>query len=159
MAVTITEAAELEEIDTAPRAVVLLTADYAYTGAFARRVFERVSEAFPHYFPGTDVRFFLLEEDGPLAALWLDRFPVPDLRPTPVGPPIPRGAGSVLFLHHGQLVQFCLSMIRLASEAMDPNIIVGFLAAREVAGVNALESEIVTFIRLTTDDSEDASQR
>jgi hypothetical protein len=75
MAFTITNAAELNELASAPRAVVLLTADYAYTGAYARRVFERVSEAFPHYFPHTDVRFFLLEEIGPWRRYGSTAFP------------------------------------------------------------------------------------
>jgi hypothetical protein len=149
VAITITTAAGLDQIDAAPLAVVLLTADYAGSGGFARRVFVRVSEDFPHYFPSIDVQFFLLEEGSPFADAWMGRYTIPIFKPTQEEPWLPLGAGSVLFLQKGKLAQFLLSVRNLASQTVDPNIIVGFLAAREEAGVKALESEIVRFIRLS----------
>jgi hypothetical protein len=109
-----TDQAAVEAVQKAPRAVVLLTVKWSFYPYRVKQDFFPAVEYLRKHHQSADLQFFLLEEDAEPCKQWFENMNSP-LVDAQLGV---MGAGSLLWLENGKVVDFQLSGGELTSADM-----------------------------------------
>src|SRR3954469_23168373 len=97
--IAIVEAADLEQISLAPRAIVYLTVEWSVPERRTRQSFLRFVGGLPS---SLQISSFIVSEDDEFAAEWLDAH-------TPYDKDCKSGSGGVAWFSHGTIVRWAFS--------------------------------------------------